>query len=101
MLSRKDYEEKRDHNRMAVECTARYRVEGGQEEREGRGRDLSASGVLLIADQELAVGTRLTVELSPDQPLVPPLRARAEVVRSEPEAGERFAMGLYFTEVER
>ena len=99
MLNRKDYSEKRDHRRMGVECPAVFRVDGEPDWEEGLARDLSAGGLQLVTERELAVGTRLEVELRPEKALVPPLRARAEVARVDEAAEDgRAALGLAFLE---
>lgn len=101
MLNRNDYSEKRDHRRMDVECPAVFRLDGEQEWSDGLARDLSASGLQLAAERELAVGTRLEVELRPEKAMVPPLRAQAEVTRVEATEGGRTTVGVVFLQVER
>ncbi|AKH21254.1 PilZ domain-containing protein [Sedimenticola thiotaurini] len=90
----RDYAEKRDFYRMAVDCTARYRVKGEQAVQQAMVRDLSASGLQLRTDQELTAGAVLNVEIRPAKEITPPLHAVAKVIRCTPseEAGGGFSI---------
>ncbi len=90
----RDYAEKRDFYRMAVDCAARYRVKGGDTVQQATVRDLSASGLQLRTDQELASGAILNVEIRPAREITPPLHAVAKVIRCTPseESGGGFSI---------
>jgi len=77
--------EKRDFIRMEVDCEVEFRPEGAATMEQGRGRDLSATGVSFYAERELAEGDTLEVRVLPSRPGVNPLHAEATVVRVEPE----------------
>ncbi|MCU7842268.1 MAG: PilZ domain-containing protein [Candidatus Thiodiazotropha sp. (ex Monitilora ramsayi)] len=79
-----DFAEKRSFQRMGIECTAQFRIHGAAEVAEGKVKNLSAAGLLLIASQEISPGTQLAIHIVPDQPITPPLSANASVVRSTP-----------------
>lgn len=79
-----DYSEKRDFYRMAVDCAARYRVNGADTVQSATVKDLSAGGVQLRIDQELAAGATLNVEIQPGKAITPPLHAVVKVIRCTP-----------------
>ncbi|MCB1869025.1 MAG: PilZ domain-containing protein [Gammaproteobacteria bacterium] len=77
----KDYSEKRDFPRMCIDCTARYRAEGGDNAGTALAKELSGGGLLLRIEHELPPGSRLNVEIRPGTEITPPLYLIAEVVR--------------------
>ncbi len=79
----RDYSEKRDFPRMAVECEARYRVIDSGERGSARVHDLSAGGALLHLESELQTGARLALEIRPQSDITPPLQAELEVIRCD------------------
>ncbi len=101
MLNRGDYDEKRDHRRMGVDCPMTFKVEGGSEVYQGIARDLSATGILIECDAEIPVGTRLEVNVTPPKSIVPPLNATVEVVRSEAKQPDTFELGTLIREFHR
>ncbi|WP_428623120.1 PilZ domain-containing protein [Sedimenticola sp.] len=79
-----DYSEKRDFYRMAVDCAARYRVDGTGSVQDATVKDLSAGGVQLRTQHEVAAGVTLNVEIQPGKAITPPLHAIAKVIRCSP-----------------
>ena len=79
-----EFAEKRDFYRMGVDCPARFRVQGGDTVDDGIIKNLSASGLLILAPQEVSPGTHLRVRIIPVNSITPPLSANASVLRSEP-----------------
>ncbi len=79
-----EYAEKRDFYRMGVDCPARFRVQGADKVDDGIIKNLSASGLLILAPQEISPGTRLRVRIVPVNSITPPLSANASVLRSQP-----------------
>ena len=86
-MPRREFEEKRSALRMVMDCQARCRLESGSEPLAVRVLDLSSQGLGLMADRELEPGCRFEIRIAPARQLVPPLHARAEVVRAEPAEG--------------
>jgi hypothetical protein len=78
-----DYSEKRDFQRMGVDCPARFRIQGTKEISDGIVKNLSASGLLILAKQEISPGAQLLVQIVPKSNITPPLSAKARVLRSE------------------
>lgn len=94
MLPRGEYQEKRDFSRMGVECRMTYTVDGEGSPVAAVAKNLSATGLLIATDREIALGTLLDVCLTPEQPLVPPLEASVEVVRVEAIDAGRYELGV-------
>jgi len=86
MFSRTEHSEKRDYIRMEVDCDVVYRTEDGSAEKQGRGKNLSATGVLFESVENYPAGTRLVLKVMPRNSITPPLEMTVEVVRLD-EAG--------------
>lgn len=94
MLHRGDYSEKRDFMRMAVECPMTFRVQGESQEYQAIARDLSASGLLILCQHEVAEGCVLEINVQPEKPIVPPLQAICEVMRVSSSSPGRYELGV-------
>lgn len=95
----REYEEKRDFIRMIVDCKIQLKNIATGDTFQGVARDLSSKGLAFTTNQSIAPGTRLEVRIVPDKALVPPLHARVEVVRSEPDtAGSSYQIGAHIEE---
>ncbi|MCP3665811.1 MAG: PilZ domain-containing protein [Gammaproteobacteria bacterium] len=79
-----DYSEKRSFPRMTVDCAARYQVDGSDQEGQAIVKDLSAGGVQLWTDGDLAEGSKLSIEILPGKQITPPLHAILRVERCTP-----------------
>lgn len=84
MSRSRDYEEKRDFFRMMADCKLSFKVAGTSKVMEGKCINLSAGGVLFLTRENLAEGSDIELNITPDKPIVPPLNAIVEVVRSSP-----------------
>jgi len=81
------YDEKRDFQRMAIECVMTYRCEADDKSGEGTVKNLSAKGLLLELEDEFPAKTELLVTLTPVNSITPPMEAKASVIRSIPVEG--------------
>ena len=99
MLYRGDYDEKRDFTRMGVECPATFKLEGEDTTYHAVATDLSATGLQLNATDAVNVGAVVMVEMTPEQAIVPPLQARAEVLRCEERGEGGYSLGLKILEM--
>ncbi len=96
----RDFEEKRDYIRMVVDCEVSCTDPGDGQVYPGRAIDLSGKGICLTLEKSFAPGAELEVRIEPTQTLVPPLHARVEVVRVEPDlAGNLFRVGVSIREM--
>jgi hypothetical protein len=98
MLQRGDYDEKRDFARMGMECPAIITVDG-KDKYQGVASDLSATGMQLGMANALNEGIEVVVEVTPEQAIVPPLMARAEVVRCKDDGKGGYQLGLKILEM--
>jgi len=93
-----NYDEKRDFQRMPVECKVDFSIEGQREVFHGDGKDLSATGVTFITEKELQAGTYININVHPFIKTVRPLSARAEVIRCT-KNGDDFVIGVKMEDV--
>ena len=99
MLFRNYNDEKRDFFRMGVTCPATLKVMDSGVVYQGMVSNLSASGLQFDGSDELGVGLVVMVEMTPEQVIVPPLQARAEVVRCDRNANGGYQLGLKILEM--
>lgn len=92
-MSRINYEEKRDHRRMRIDCRVLFKGVKEADRHEARGVDLSASGVLFETDQYLNEKDLLVLSVLPERPLLPTLDALVEVVRVDAITEGRYRIG--------
>lgn len=90
----RDYEEKRDFIRMALECPVNFSVQGETTNHEAVVRDLSGSGLCIISPREVGMGSLLRVRVMPATAAIPPLEAEVEVVRVQPGGGSSYELGV-------
>lgn len=93
--SDRDYSEKRDFIRMAIDAKVILHFKGL--EFPGVCRDLSGNGMQIEAQSALAVGDNLSVFLPSPLAHLDPLNVEAEVVRVENLADGRQVLGLVTT----
>lgn len=79
-----NYAEKRDFQRMAIECVMTYRCLDDERAGKGAVKNLSAKGFLLDIDDEFTEKSELLVKLTPVNAITPPMEAKASVIRSTP-----------------
>ncbi len=101
MLSRGDYSEKRDYQRMALECPMSFSIKGDKTKAEHQGiaKNLSASGLSVICSVEVEEGSKLDINVAPEQAIVPPLLATCVVTRVDTLEPGRFELGVQITKI--
>ena len=93
-----NYDEKRDFQRMPVDCKVDFTLDGQREVFHGEGKDLSATGVTFVTDKELQPGSYININVHPFIKTVRPLSARAEVIRCSKDDGV-FIVGVKMEDV--
>jgi len=83
MFGPRDYTEKRDYYRMALDCPVTYSDVEGLRSRQGQGRDLSAKGISFVASDSFPIGSTLKVSVAPKVSMTKPLFATIKIVRVE------------------
>ncbi len=99
MLSRGDYSEKRDFQRMEVECPMTFSINGDKTVHQGIARNLSASGLSVICSMEVAEGSQIEISVAPEPAVVPPLLATCVVTRLHTLETGRFELGVQISEI--
>ena len=79
-----DYSEKRNFIRMFIDAPIEYCASGSDNWQKGTGKDLSATGIAFIANEDYSEGDLIEVKLKPATDVTPPLEATVKVIRSEP-----------------
>ncbi len=94
-----NYDEKRDFQRMNVECDVSFSIEGSTQKFNGKGSDLSATGVMFSTDNNLPLGTILDIHIHPYIKTVQDLIAKAVVIRNDKEE-DSYIIGVKLSNVQ-
>ena len=76
-----DYDEKRDFQRMAIDCVLNFSRSGQADKFDGSVVNLSSKGILFTTTSSFNVGEELEIVLTPSNSLTPPMHATAQVSR--------------------
>ena len=76
-----DYSEKRDFQRMAIDCGFSFSKRGEQQSHDGHVINLSSMGILFTSEQSFEPGSGLEIVLTPSNSLTPPMEASVTVTR--------------------
>lgn len=93
-INDKPYSEKRDFIRMKIGAPLNAKIAAESDIIEGLCLDLSGGGLQVEAQQTLALGTEVDVEVSSDHGHNPTLKASAKVVRAVPSDNGGYLIGL-------
>lgn len=98
VLEQRAYNEKRNFIRMKINTPVQ--IQAGNESFVARCKDLSGSGVLILSERALALGTTVEIGIEQeDNDKHPPFRATGEVVRVDPVNPSGFILGLSLTAI--
>jgi hypothetical protein len=78
-----DYSEKRDFQRMALDCSLEYTTADDGKTYQGKVQNLSAKGILFQGDKEIALGVQIRITVSPVHDITPPMVADVSVTRCD------------------
>jgi hypothetical protein len=76
-----DYAEKRDFQRMAIDCVLSFSKKGGSQIYDGNVINLSSKGILFASSESIDEGTDLWIVLTPSNSITPPMEVDAVVSR--------------------
>lgn len=101
MLNRGDYSEKRDYQRMELECPMTFTIKSDKKKTEHQGvaKNLSASGLSVICAVEVKEGSKLDINVAPEQAIVPPLLATCLVTRVDTLEPGKFELGVQISKI--
>ena len=96
----REYDEKRDAVRVAVDCPILFRPTDNGGNEVGKVRNLSGRGMMFISQREVPIESHLEVKIEPDEK-TPSLHARVRVVRvAKPRrGGDGFEIGAVIQEM--
>lgn len=83
--------EKRKYPRMTINADITYSRSGGNSQYTGFCKNLSHTGILFVTEQLLSPGDAVIITLDTKSGYFTPLKARVEVVRTEP-SEDRYAV---------
>ena len=76
-----DFAEKRDFQRMAIDCVLSFSILGESETYDGNVINLSSKGILFNATEAIKEGSDLSIVLTPSNSITPPMKVDATVTR--------------------
>lgn len=97
LLEQRVYDEKRNFIRMKINTLVKVSSEG--KEFVARCKDLSGSGMLILAEESVALGSTVEVCIEPETEKHQPFRASGEVVRVDPVNPAGYILGLSLTAI--
>jgi hypothetical protein len=77
-----EYSEKRDFQRLAIDCELSFTVGQDEQKYEGNVINLSSKGILFTCESSFDENTNLDIVLTPSNSITPPLHASITVNRS-------------------
>lgn len=78
-----DYSEKRDFQRMVMNCSMEYQLDGEKDICQGSIINLSAKGMLFLASDAIQTGTSIKMKLTPAKSITSPMSADILVSRCD------------------
>jgi c-di-GMP-binding flagellar brake protein YcgR len=97
LVEQRVYDEKRNFIRMKINTLVQIRSEGKQ--LVARCKDLSGSGMLILADESLPLGSTVEVCIEPETEKHQAFRASGEIVRVDPVNPAGYILGLSLTAI--
>lgn len=76
-----EYAEKRDFQRMAIDCVLSFSIKGKPDTYDGNVINLSSKGILFTSTEAINEGSDLGIVLTPSNSITPPMEADATVTR--------------------
>lgn len=84
MLGSRNYIEKRDFMRMALDCPVDYVVSNSRQgSKSGVCVDLSAKGISFLCEDAIPEGAMIDISVKPQLAISPPFNAQMKIVRVE------------------
>lgn len=96
----RNFDEKRDFYRMAVDCELTFSTTDGRKQGSGICRNLSAGGIAFDSKQALDAEVGIKVRIEPTSKITGALEALAQVVRCEPHpSGDGYQIAATILEI--
>ncbi len=94
-----DFSEKRDFQRMAMDCSLQFKVSESAQSQTGKVLNLSAKGVLFISSEAIAPGSHVEIRLTPVSDITPPMSANTVVARCEKQADDEYQVAAEIVQI--
>lgn len=95
-------QEQRSFPRIVVTCPVLYLPPLAMRWQVARLKDFSATGISMVCDAKLAIGTEISLQIKPgSQKIVPPLSATGVVVRSDDFGEQQYVVSCKLIKVQR
>ncbi len=94
-----DYSEKRNFQRMTLDCSLEYQHADDDQFRCGTVKNLSATGVMFVAAESISVGSQLKIKLTPENTITPPMNADVVVSRCDPYDDSQYLLAGEITQI--
>ncbi len=94
-----DFAEKRDFQRMAMDCSLQFSVADSAQKLEGKVINLSAKGILFVAADEIAPGASVEIKLTPITNITPPMSASTIVARCEKHGDDEYHVAAEIVQI--
>ena len=94
-----DYAEKRDFQRMAMDCSMEYQLSNDSKACEGKVVNLSAKGILFISSDEVQEGASINITLTPVNNITPPMSADILVIRCDEESENEYKIAAEIVQI--
>lgn len=95
-----DYSEKRDFQRMSLDCSLDYQKFGEDRVYQGKVKNLSATGILFIASDSLPLGVKIQIILTPVNDITPPMSAEVKITRCDKHTDGEYHVAGAITQIE-
>ena len=94
-----DYAEKRDFQRMAMDCSMEYQLSNDSKPCEGKVINLSAKGILFSSRYAVQAGDSLAIKLTPVNKITPPMSADILVARCDQQSDNEYQIAAEIVQI--
>ena len=94
-----DFAEKRDFQRMAMDCSLQFSVADNPQKLEGEVINLSAKGILFVCADEITPGASVEIKLTPVSDITPPMTASTRVARCEKQGEDNYHIAAEIVQI--
>lgn len=95
-----DYSEKRDFQRMTLDCSLDYQKYGEDRVYQGQVKNLSATGILFITKDSIPLGVNIQIKLTPVNTITPPMSADVKISRCDKHSDGEYHVAGVITQVD-
>jgi len=94
-----DFSEKRDFQRMALDCVMDYQLEKEGQAYLGKVINLSATGILFVTSDSLEIGAKVQIKLTPVNDITPPMSADTLVARCDKQSENEYQVAAQIVQI--